>query len=74
MMSVNMPGSKRNWDANANEAIARIVQNTRDADLCQIDDMIIRMRRARRSYQLGWATLGLPGLPLDRPKRACNGR
>ena len=45
------------WDASASEAIVRVVQNTQDADLRQIDDMIIRMRRARRSCQLGWVTL-----------------
>jgi hypothetical protein len=45
------------WDGMAGEAIAHLVQNTQDADAQRLDDMHFRIRRARRSCQLGWNTV-----------------
>jgi hypothetical protein len=44
------------WDDVANEAITRVVRNKQDTDLHQLDGMIFRMRRARRSCQMGLIT------------------
>jgi hypothetical protein len=41
------------WDDIAKEAIARVERSKQDTDLHQLDDMTFRMRRARRSCQMG---------------------
>jgi hypothetical protein len=45
------------WDDIAKEAIARVVRSKQDTDLHQLDDVIFRMRRARRSCQMGLITV-----------------
>jgi hypothetical protein len=44
-----------NWSAAASEAVARLVQQSKqDVDLRQINDMIFLLRRARRNCEAGW--------------------
>jgi hypothetical protein len=46
------------WDATASEAIVAFIQGSgQDFDLKRVSDMIVQMRKARRSCQLGWSNL-----------------
>ena len=45
------------WDDLAGEAIAYLVRGKDDLFLRQVGDAVFRMRRARRTCQLGWAQL-----------------
>lgn len=45
------------WDDLAGEAIAYLVRGKDDLLLRQVGDAVFRMRRARRTCQLGWAQL-----------------
>jgi hypothetical protein len=44
----------RSWDEAASRAIAHLAQSKSDGHLRQVSDAIARMRRARRSCELGW--------------------
>jgi hypothetical protein len=58
------------WDELAREAIVHLVRGNDDGVLRQVSDAVWRMRRARRTCQLGWAQLACHG-PLCQ-NRACN--
>ena len=42
------------WDAAASQAITRLAQSKLEADVRQVSDAIMQMRRARRTCELGW--------------------
>ena len=44
----------RSWDEAASQAIVRLAQSKSDGHLRQVSDAVARMRRARRSCELGW--------------------
>jgi hypothetical protein len=45
------------WHQAASTVVARLAESTLDADLRQINDVVFRMRRARRNCAVGWVTL-----------------
>jgi hypothetical protein len=70
------------WHLAAGAAVSRLVRSTRDADLQQAADAVVRMRRARQNCDTGEVTLAcqdyqtvaanLPGYTLTNPLPPCS--
>jgi len=45
------------WHQTASAVVAQLAESTRDSDLRQVNDVIFRIRRARRNCEEGWFRL-----------------
>jgi hypothetical protein len=55
--TVDLTPSCTEWHQTASAAVTQLAESTRDSDLRQVNDVIFRMRRARRNCEEGWFRL-----------------
>jgi hypothetical protein len=55
--TVDLTPSCTEWHQTASAVVTQLAESTRDSDLRQVNDVIFRIRRARRNCEEGWFRL-----------------